>query len=131
VEALTFYDFASPTAITALDLGAVAPRSSDDMQIRLFNSSDSYQASDVLIEITGDDTDQLYVSLDGETFTSTCGIGDIPPNAISAPFWLRRVTASTATTGPATATLSATPGAWTYPLDTTADDDVPLPEPEE
>lgn len=118
MDNLVFYDNDDhSTEIDDLDYGPVAPASSDDTSLFVFNDSDTYQANDVIVTLDGDDADQLWLSLDGEVFGTTVDVGDIPPNAGSAGFVLRRVTASTIATGACSAELIATPGSWSSPID--------------
>jgi hypothetical protein len=127
MDNLVFYDNDDhSTQIDDLDYGAVAPASSDDTSLFVFNDSDTYQANDVVVTLDGDDADQLWLSLDGEVFGTTVEVGDIPPNAGSAAFVLRRVTASTTSTGPCTAELIATPGSWSSPIDITLSTNIGL-----
>lgn len=125
MESLTFYDISAGAVVTDQNLGQVAPSSSDDIMLRLANLSDLYQAKDVTVTVEGPDEVQLWLSLDGDTFTDTVQLGDIQPGASSATFWLRRVTPADAT-GPCTADLSAAPTAWVSAADTSPSDNVPL-----
>lgn len=123
MQTLEFRSYESVDAITTLQYGHVAPRSSDDTMMRVVNVGDAYQAEDVTLTVTGDDAAQLYLSADGDIFTASINVGDIPPQASSAAFWLRRVTPSTiADATSCTATLAATPAAWTLPVDASASD---------
>lgn len=117
MDSLSIWDYTNLIKLGYVALGPAAVRSSDDTTLRVVNDSDIYQAQDVTVEAAGDSGDQLFVSLDGANFTATLALGDLPPGAASAPFWLRRVTASTATPGLHTATLAATPGSWVTPAD--------------
>lgn len=125
MESLVFYDYLAYTALTALSFGAVAPRSSDDLMVQVLNTSNTYQATGVGVVIDGTDGDQMFVSVDGESFFKAAWVGDIPPGSGCAPFWLRRVTASTAT-GSFSASLTATPTAWTEAIDTSTTDNIGL-----
>ena len=134
MESLQFFEYAGAAVVDLLDLGTVAPSSSDDSQYFVYNNSDVYQASDVTVTtttISGQVSDQLFLSLDGEAFATSIDLGQVPPNGSSLPFWLRRVTPSTADLGQQSAFLSALPGSWTAPVDTSADDDVALETPDE
>lgn len=123
MSALVFYDIENAVQITALNLGTVAPSSSDDTMLRLFNTDDNYQADNVTIAATGSDAIQLWLSTDGDVFTASITVGDIAPNGSSPPFWLRRVTpADAAPTG--NAALAATPASWSTTLDSTTSNNV-------
>lgn len=126
MDALTFYSYDDYTRRISLPLGPAAPRSSDDLALQVHNDSDTYQADDVVVTVGGTDSDQLFVSLDGDTFSQSITVGDIPPGAGSLVFTLRRVTASTADEGPASATLIATPGSWTSVVDNSASTNIAL-----
>ena len=131
MESLVFYDYLSADPITSLTIGLVAPRSSDDTTLRIGNDSDTYQAEDVIVSVVDNgDGDQLWLSLDGDNFAASVLIGDIPPNSVSGPFWLRRVTPSTQADDTCTAELSALSAAWTYAADTGTSDNVPLATPD-
>lgn len=123
--ALVFYDYQEFEALTALALGAVPSRSSDDTQLQVRNPSLTYQADDVTVAVSGPNANQLWLSVDGEAFYSQINIGLIAPSGGSQPFWLRRVTPSTAS-GTGTANLTATPAAWTDPVDVSASANVGL-----
>jgi hypothetical protein len=127
MDALIFYDVSGITTTTSLDLGTVAPATSDDTQLRVYNSSGFYQAQDVTVTITGPDATQLWLSLDGDVFGGTAEVGDIPPGGYSPIFWLRRINDSFSITGARTATLQATPASWSDPDDTAGtSDNIPL-----
>lgn len=127
MDALSFYDVAAAAAITALDLGTVASASSDDTQLRVYNSSGAYQASDVVVSVTGSNATDLYLSVDGIVFTASAQVGDITPGGVSSIFWLRRVNDHFSTGGARTATLQATPGSWANPsADSGTSDIIPL-----
>jgi len=126
MDDLAFYDYADPSAaITALNLGTVAPRSSADSLLLIYNGSDSYQANDVTVTVTGDDADQLLLSLDGDSFTVSIDVGTIAPNATSPAFYLRRVTPSTAAAS-GSARLDTVPASWSDPVDISASDNIGL-----
>jgi hypothetical protein len=126
VESLVFYTYQDYQLLTQFDFGPVAPRSSDDVQMQVINTSQSYQAADVIVNVDdGDDAAQLLLSLEGDTFGVSINVGTIPPGAGCVPFWLRRVTPSDAT-GIGSASLLATPTAWTEPVDTSTSDNVGL-----
>lgn len=131
MESLVFYDYVTTDPITALALGVVAPRSSDDTVLRIGNTSDTYQAEDITVSVvsTGDDH-QLWLSLDGDVFTASILVGDVPPNSLSGPFWLRRVTASTEPDGDCTAVIAAVPAAWTSTVDAGITENIPLATPD-
>lgn len=124
METLLFFDQDANAGTTALSLGTVAPHSSDDTQLNVVNGSDLYQAQDVTVTVSGDDAIQLWLSLDGDTFTASINLGDIAPRSASPTFWLRRVTSDD--TGACTAALTATPAAWTDPIDTSTSTNIPL-----
>lgn len=125
---LSFYDVAAAaSAAFPLDLGSIAPASSDDTQLRVHNDSGAYQADDVIVTVTGgDDGLDLYLSLDGDTYTASVGLGDIPPGAYSPVFWMRRITDSFAADGTRLATLQATPADWSQPGASGTSDNIPL-----
>lgn len=118
MDTLSIWDYSSLTRLSALDFGASVAATSDDLTLRVVNDSDVYQAEDVTVSVDGTNSDQLWLSLDGESFAATVSVGDLPPGAASAPLWLRRVTASTATAGLCTAGLHAVPTGWTTVSDT-------------
>jgi hypothetical protein len=126
MQSLTFYEYDTVTALSVLPIGQVAPASSDDTALRLYNTSDIYQAQAVTVTLTGEDAIQLWLSTDGDTFGPAISVGDIPPNALSPIFWLRRVTASTEPVGACTAALTAIPTGWAYPVDNSSSMIVPL-----
>lgn len=126
METLVFFSATEATALSAVDLGAVAPRSSDDTALRVHNTSDLYQAQDVTVTVSGSDADQLWLSLDGDVYTASVDLGDIPPGAGSPVFWLRRVTAHDTPTGACAGQVAAAPAAWTSTVDTSTTANVPL-----
>jgi hypothetical protein len=126
VESLSFYDVENATTAVALDLGTIAPRSSEDFTLQVVNNSDLYQAAAVTVSITGDDAVQLWLSLDGEAFAPSVVVGDVAPGGSSEVFWLRRVTAGAEPVGTCTASLSALPALWEHPVDNTVSDNIPL-----
>lgn len=128
MENLTFRD-ADAEDVDTVYLGPVGPSSSDDTILRLANTNATFQAQDVTVIVSGADADQLWLSLDGDYFAASIDLGDIPPDSSSGPFWVRRVTPSTAT-GDCAATLTATPASWKYTLDTSTSDNVPLSTPD-
>lgn len=130
MDALTFFDVVANAATTSVGIGTVAPGSSDDTQLRVFNTSDLYQAEDVTVSLTGPNAGQLYLSDDGQLFTPSITVGDIPPGAYSPPFWLRRVTSHLVANGSYTANVVATPAAWTNPSSTGTSVNVPLDTPD-
>lgn len=115
MDALSFYDVAATGTTTGLDLGTIAPVSSDDTQLRIYNSSTSAQADNVIVTVDGDNDSDIYLSTDGARFTATAEVGDIAPGSYSSVFWMRRVTDSFALNGTYTATLHATAGSWSDP----------------
>lgn len=126
MNSLTFYDVSTVSTPTTLTLDDAAPGSSDDTMLRVLNTSDLYQAEDVTVSLTGPDAIQLWLSTDGDTFTASIEVGDIAPGGTSATFWLRRVTPTTHSPGTCTAQLTATPTAWTSPVDTSGSTNIPL-----
>jgi hypothetical protein len=126
MENLAFYEYDTVTALSGLPIGQVAAGSSDDTALRLYNTRDIYQAEAVTVTLTGDDAIQLWLSTDGDTFGPAINVGDIPPNALSPIFWLRRVTVSTEPVGTCTAALTAIPTGWAYPVDNSSSMIVPL-----
>lgn len=131
METLVFYEYTTSDVLIGLDFGAVAPRSSADTMLRIGNPSDIYQAEDVIVTVADDaDGGQLWISLDGDVFGTSIDLGDVPPNSVSGPFWLRRVTASTQADGECAATLRAYPTAWVYPIDNNASQNMPLNTPD-
>lgn len=131
MESLVFYDYVTTDPITSLELGVVAPRSSDDTVLRIGNTSDTYQAEDIVVAVEGvGDDHQLWLSTDGDSFASSIVVGDVPPNSLSGPFWLRRVSASTEPDGDCSAVLSAVPTAWTSTADAGATESIALATPD-
>lgn len=143
-DVLVFYH---PTDAVEIDddyltFGPVAAGSSDDRPVRVFNASADYVAAAVTVTVTDPLTDdvvsgatQYLLSVDGDTFTATIGVGDLPPHAATAPIILRRVTPPDAEPGTAGFLLVATAGGWT-PADTdrtaaVADDPVDIPADDE
>jgi hypothetical protein len=128
VAGLGFIDAETITAVTAISLGNVAPGSSDDSGVWITNDSD-YRAEDVTVTVSAvNDGDQLWLSLDGDSFSASIDVGDVAPGGASVPFWIRRVTASTDPIGGCSGTVVATPAAWTIPIDTSTSDNIPLTE---
>lgn len=125
MDALTFYAVESASTITDLDLATVAPASSDDTRLRVQNTSDTYQAEDVIVSVSGTDAIQIWLSTDGDSYSPGIALGDIPPGGSSLTFWLRRVTPSTAA-GDCSAVLTATPGGWTNAADSSVSDNIPI-----
>lgn len=129
MEALVFYTYETVQALTALPFGAVAPRSSDDTLMRVVNASETYQAEDVAVVLSGPDATQMWLSLDGDVFSAAINVGDIPPSSASIIFTLRRVTPGTAPDGACTADLAATPTSWSTPIDHSSSGNLPLDTP--
>lgn len=123
MDDLSFYDVENAVVVTTLDLGTIAPHSSDDTLLRVANNSTAYQAEDVTVAAT---SIQLWLSVDGDNYTASIDLGDIPPNGTSSPFWLRRVTP--AGTGAQTGSLTATPASWSDPIDTSTSGNISLTE---
>lgn len=126
METLGFYDVENAAIPTTLAIGTVAPSSSDDTMLRVINNSDLYQAEDVTVTISGPDAIELWLSTDGDTYSSSIDVGDIPPGGVSGTFWLRRVTASDSASGGHSGSLVATPAGWASPVDTSASVNIPL-----
>lgn len=124
METLSFYDVENAASTTTLDIGTVAPHSSDDSMLRVVNNSGLYQAQDVIVSVTGDDAIQLWLSTDGDTFAASISVGDISPGGSSPTFWLRRVTDSTI--GTCSASVQATPARFSDPMDTSTSDNIAL-----
>jgi len=115
---LHFYSVQAVSVIEdTYDLGTVAPSSSDDIMLRVANTSDTYQAKDVTVTTSGRDSVQLWLSTDGETFSNEISVGNVAPGGFSSTFWLRRVTPSDATAD-GQAFLNANPAAWAAPTET-------------
>lgn len=126
MESLGFYDVEIATTTTTLDIGTVAPTSSDDSMLRVVNNSDLYQAEDVTVTVAGPDAIQLWLSNDGDNFSASIGVGDIPPGGLSGTFWLRRVTPANSALGARHAVVVATPNSWSNPVDTSTSGNVAL-----
>lgn len=127
MDALRFYDVETATVAVSLSLGTVAPASSDDTLLRVQNISDLYQAEDVTVQVsTGPDAVQLWLSADGDRFSSSIDVGAVPPGGYSPPFWLRRVTPSTNVGGACNAALQASCASWSNPVDTSLSTNVPI-----
>lgn len=112
---LAFWGYLDPAQLLTCDLGVVAARSSDDIQLRITNLDTEYTATGITVTVTGGAAAQLWLSDDGEVFGDSVQVGDVPALAASAPFWLRRVTPSTAAAGAYTAGLLATATGWSLP----------------
>lgn len=88
-----------PPADSYLLEGMIAAGSSGDVRLRVHNDSDLYAAAAVVVAVGAPaDTDladasgEYLLSGDGATFTATITLPDLPPQAVSEPFTLRRVT---------------------------------------
>jgi hypothetical protein len=125
MDSLAFYDVRAVATVTTLDLGDVAPSSSDDLMLRVVNLSDIYVAKDVTVTTDNPDAVQIWLSTDGDNFSSSIELGNIPPGGSSYTFFLRRVTPSDAT-GIGDAILLAEPAAWAPSGEATASDNIPL-----
>lgn len=132
MESLVFHDYASTDPLDFYYiLGNAAPGSSSDVILRIGNTSDTYQAEDVKVSIKKQYSWQsLWLSVDGDAFFASIEIGDIPPDSLSPPFWLRRVTASSDGDGTRFAILDAKPSAWTTSAATGTSDNVGLSTPD-
>jgi hypothetical protein len=126
MDVLSIYDVVAAELTTAIDIGTVAASTSDDTLLRVFNASDSYQAEDVTVSLTGANENQLYLSLDGDSYAASINVGDIPPGAYSPQFTLRRVTHYQVGAGTYTAVLVATATAWISPTSSGSSDNIPL-----
>lgn len=127
MEELKFYKPSAAAQITALALTPAAPSSSDDILLRIANTSDLYQAENVVVSCDGSqDGRDLWLSLDGADFSASIEVGDILPGGLSLAFTLRRVSPSDTGVGLKQCTLKATPAGWTNPIDTSSSDDIPL-----
>lgn len=125
MDTLVFFDYETVESLTTLDFASVAPSSSDDTALVVHNNSETYQAVDVIVSLSGTDADQLWLSLDDDTFGTELSVGTIPPGGGSKPVYLRRVTAST-DTGSCTAVVKASPASWSAPVDTSTSIDIGL-----
>lgn len=131
MDDLIFYDFATNEDIPSLDLGNVAPRSSGDLAFRVFNPNTTYQAQSVVVSVVdAADGDQLWLSVDGDTFGTVVDVGSIAPSSTSSPFVLRRVTASTQANGACSGEITAKPTAWLSASDSGTSEDLPLYTPD-
>jgi hypothetical protein len=110
-------------SVVKLNFNGTSPglprRSSGDSKLRVKNLSNQYLAADVTVTVEdttvpGARTDFL-LSLDGFRFAASINLGDLPHNATSPVFWLRRVTASTAPVGAKSARLRVHAGSWVAP----------------
>lgn len=126
MEALLIFDVAAGELTQSINIGTVMASTSDDTQLRIYNQSDLYQAADVTLTLDGPNEGQLYLSDDGEQFTASITVGDIPPGAYSAVFTLRRVTHYMVADGTYTATLVATPSSWVSPDSNGTTNNIPL-----
>lgn len=117
MQTLAIYDVVATDLITAVSIGTVAPGSSDDTALRVYNQSDLYVADAVQVTLGGPNAGQIYLSDDGIVFTTTVSLGDIPPGGYSAVFVLRRVTHHITADQSYSATLIATPAGWSDPGD--------------
>jgi len=116
VDRLALWGFAANAEVAGFTLGDAPQRSSADWRFRVKNLSSTYTARTVTVHLDGDDSWQLLLSLDGVTWTATASLGDVNANAVTAPVWLRRVTPSTASAGPADATMRVHADHWVYTL---------------
>lgn len=133
-DVLLFYDPIDDTAIddTYLPAGPVAPAGSGDTLIRVYNASDDYTATAVVVACAAADDDaatldgapQILVSADGTVFAGTCALGDLPPHAVSDAVTVRRITGPGTPGGQYTYVLTATAGGWA-PAGAAAAGDVP------
>ncbi len=116
MDKLTVWGFAVDAQIAEFSLGDAPKRSSADWRFKVKNLSSTYTANDVTVHLDGPDAWQLLLSLDGTTWTASVDLGTVAATAVTAPIWLRRVTPSTAGTGPATATMRVHADSWAYAL---------------
>ncbi len=127
MDKLAFYKVSVGGKVGSLQLGTWAGSSSDDIVLRIANDSDLYQAKDVVVSCQDSAAGrELWLSLDGDNYHSSIEVGDIPPGGLSRPFTLRRASPSDAGNGTKQATLTATPGSWSNPIDTSTSDDYAL-----
>lgn len=109
MDGLAFLEYAATDLSVNLQFGRVGRGSSDDTALRVVNTNSQYSAAEITVTV---DSDQLWLSLDGDVFSTTVNVGTLPPNAGSAPFYLRRVTPSDADESYTQATITATPSSW-------------------
>ena len=117
MDGLAFYTYEYLTAASELLFGSVAPGSSDDDVMRIVNIDTQYVANDVTVRVqaASADADQLWVSVDGDSFAESVDIGDLPPGSASPPVWIRRVTPAATANGAKTGAIEAFPASWTLP----------------
>lgn len=97
-----------------VQFGTVRPASAADRTFRVKNLSTAYTAREVAVSVQDSahaDATDLYLSLDGQTFTASVALGDLPPSATSPALTLRRVTPHDAT-GTVWNSLVLTCGSW-------------------
>lgn len=114
-DLLALWGVTRDARIVRLDWGTVPPRSSGDVKIRVKNESTQYTAHDVTVsleDVTAGAAARFLLSLDGNAFTATVNLGDLPATAISAVVWIRRATPSDAATGPTNCQLRVHATAW-------------------
>ncbi len=99
--------------------GSVPAGSSADLPFRLHNSSTTATAAGVTVSTVDTGTTaspsvaaQHLLSTDGQHFTATLSLGDLPPAVSTAVLWLRRVTPADAQTGTFTFTVRAQIASW-------------------
>lgn len=117
-------DFWHPLDDEAIDesylpVAEVAQGSSADVRLRVRNSSDTYTAQAITVATAapldtsaGDASGQFLLSADGQVFAAALDLGDLAPQQISDPIWLRRVTSPDSQTGTYAFLLTATAGSW-------------------
>ncbi len=104
-----------------LPWGTVAPGSSADKQLRVFNASYDYTATSILVSVqemgladpTRSVSAQHLLSTDGQHFTATVTLPVLAPRGVSVPVTLRRVVAPDADLGSGDFQILAHPVSWT------------------
>ncbi len=109
-EVLVFHPSASDIEFPEIDWGIIAPGSSADLQLRIYNESDYYTATGVVVSTPN--TSGHYLSTDGTTFTASLALQNIAPRQYSVTITLRRVILRAATPGLYSTQISATAAAW-------------------
>lgn len=95
-------------------LGTAGSGSSGDVTFQVINQSTLYTAASVIVSITGANSNDLLISLDGQEFAATVELGDMVPGAISPVIYLRRVTPAAQATGLKSAEIQLTTTSWSY-----------------
>lgn len=102
----------SASTVSSIPLGTVPAGTSEDFPFRVLNSSVSYTATDVTVELVGADATTFYLSDGSDTLTASIALGDLPPAVRSAPLYFRRVTPHAAS-GPADVAIRLSSAGWT------------------